>query len=117
GPIQLQPAEFAKLAVIVTLARRLSVGPIERPVDLIGPLLHVGLPMGLIMLQPDLGTSLIFVVILFGMLYVAGTPLKYLVALAATGLGVFLAAVFVSSQGWIPIFKEYQLRRLFIFLN
>lgn len=117
GPIQLQPAEFAKLAVIVTLARRLSVGPIERPVDLIGPLLHVGLPMGLIMLQPDLGTSLIFVVILFGMLYVAGTPLKYLVALAATGLGVFLAAAFVSSQGWIPIFKEYQLRRLFIFLN
>jgi len=117
GPVQLQPAEFAKLAVIVTLAKRLSLGPIERPADLVGPLLHVALPMALIVLQPDLGTSLIFLVILFGMLYVAGTPVKYLLALGAAGVSVFLVAAFVSSQGWVPIFKEYQLRRLFIFLN
>ena len=85
GPVQLQPAEFAKLAVIVTLARRLSLGPIERPADLIGPLLHVALPMALIVLQPDLGTSLIFVVILFGMLYVAGTPVEVPAGLGGDG--------------------------------
>ena len=82
-----------------------------------GPLLHVGLPMGLIALQPDLGTALIFLFILFGMLFVAGTPGKHLTVLALTGLGLFLAAAYVSIQGWIPVFKEYQLRRLFIFLN
>lgn len=118
GPVQIQPSEFAKLAIIVTLARHLSAKEsMDAPLDLVGPLLHVGLPMGLIILQPDLGTSLIFIIILFGMLFVAGTPGRYLAALALAGVGLFLLAAFVSSQGWIPIFKDYQLRRLFIFLN
>ena len=118
GPAQVQPSEFAKLAIIVTLARLLSSREsFHRPGDLVGPLVHVGLPMGLIMLQPDLGTALIFIGILFGMLFVAGVPVRYLVAMLAAGAGLFVAAAVVSSRGWIPIFKEYQLRRLLVFLD
>lgn len=118
GPVQLQPSEFAKLAIIVTLARFLSTRErFDRPVDLIGPLVHVGLPMGLIMLQPDLGTALIFIGILFGMLFVAGVPVRYLVAMIVAGVLLFVGAAYASSQGWLTIFKDYQLRRLLVFLD
>jgi len=118
GPVQLQPSEFAKLAIIVTLARLLAAREeLARPTGLIGPLIHVGLPIGLILLQPDLGTSLIFIAILFGMLFAAGVPLRYLVALVAGGAVLFAVAAYASLQGWFPLLKEYQLRRLLVFLD
>jgi len=118
GPVQLQPSEFAKLAIIVTLARLLAAREeLARPTGLIGPLIHVGLPIGLILLQPDLGTSLIFIAILFGMLFAAGVPLRYLVALVAGGAALFAVAAYASLQGWFPLLKEYQLRRLLVFLD
>lgn len=118
GPAQVQPSEFAKVAIIVTLARHLSMKEsVDRPVDLVSPLLHISLPMLLVMLQPDLGTALIFVGIVFGMLWVAGYPLKYLLLLALTGVALFVVAAVLSLQGWLPILKEYQLRRLLVFLD
>jgi len=118
GPAQVQPSEFAKVAIIVTLARHLSLKEsVDRLVDLISPLLHVSLPMVLVMLQPDLGTALIFIGIVFGMLWVAGYPLRHLLLLAAAGAALFVAAAVLSLQGWLPILKEYQLRRLLVFLD
>ena len=118
GPVQIQPSELAKIAVIITLAHHLaSKAEVDHPLDLASPLVHVGVPMALIMLQPDLGTALVFVGILFGMLYVRGFPTKYLVAVGAAGLTVFVAAAVLSLYGWLPLLKEYQVRRLLIFLN
>lgn len=118
GPVQFQPSELAKIAIIVTLAHHLSSSEdVDHPLDLIRAVLHVAVPMLLILLQPDLGTALVFVGILFGMLYVRGFPIKYLGIMAGAGLLVFIAATFVSSQGWIPILKDYQLKRLFVFLD
>ena len=118
GPAQVQPSEFAKVAIIITLARHLSLKEsVDRPIDLLSPLLHVSLPMVLVMLQPDLGTALIFVGIVFGMLWVAGYPVKYLLMLALAGVALFVAAAVLSLQGWLPILKEYQLRRLLVFLD
>lgn len=94
GPIQLQPAEFAKLATIVVLASYLgTLGARMQLRHLVVALVALGLPMGLILLQPDLGTALVFVVIGAGMLLVAGVPMKYLgvlLLLGVIGIGYIL---------------------------
>lgn len=118
GPVQLQPSEFAKLAIIVTLAKHLSESHSEYPLrNILGSILHLAAPMALVLMQPDLGTTFVFIGILFGMLFVSGTRIKHLAILAFVGISCFAAAAFVSSQGWLPIFKEYQLKRLFVFLD
>jgi len=93
GPIRLQPAELAKLGVILMLARVLG-GQREAPRTLWGlwkPLAVVLAPMALVMLQPDLGTALVFVAILLCALYWVGTPLPLLFFLVSPALGLLLS--------------------------
>lgn len=120
GPFLLQPSEFAKLTVIVTLASFLTrrEGKLKRVRDLIPVFLFVGLPLLLILKQPDLGTSLVLVAITFGMLYMAGAPGRVLFLLGVTGLGgaVFWVWAHLKFGVWLPL-KEYQVTRLTIFLN
>lgn len=87
GPFQIQPAEFTKLLVIVAVASYFGTS-IERlgAKHLVAALAMFAVPMGLIMLQPDLGTNLVFVFIAAGMFAVAGIPARYLVALALVGI-------------------------------
>lgn len=83
GSVQLQPSEFAKVATLLALARFLA----EHPRDLDRLWLFVAscaiavVPMGLILVQPDLGTALIFPVMLFVMLVWAGVAAQYLLLL------------------------------------
>jgi len=110
GPIQLQPAEFAKLATIVVLASYLgTLGGAMRLRHLVVALVGLGLPMGLILLQPDLGTALVFVVIGAGMLVVAGVPMKYLAVLLL--LGVVGVGYILNSD----TLDQYQRERLVAF--
>ena len=92
GALNFQTAELAKIAVVLALARLLGrwKDPPADLSDLLAPAALVGLPLGLILLQPDLGTSLAFVGVLFAMLYWAGTPLPFLALLASPGIGLFL---------------------------
>lgn len=93
GPIRVQPSEFAKIAVILMLARVLG-GWREAPKtvwQLWKPIAVVIVPMGLVMLQPDLGTALVFSSILIAMLFWAGTPLSTLFFLVSPLLGLFLS--------------------------
>jgi rod shape determining protein RodA len=93
GPIRIQPAEFAKIAVILMLARVLG-GWREAPRTvwaLWRPIAVVMVPMGLVMLQPDLGTALVFGSILLAMLFWAGTPLATLFFLVSPVIGLFLS--------------------------
>jgi rod shape determining protein RodA len=93
GPIRIQPAELAKLAVILMLARQLG-GQREAPATLWGlwkPVAIAGIPMALVMGQPDLGTALVFVAILFAALFWAGTPFPLLLFLASPAIGLLLA--------------------------
>lgn len=118
GSLQLQPAEFAKLAIIVTLAKHLSQREEDEVgLNLFGSLLHLAPPVALVLLQPDLGTSMVFVGILIGMLYVAGLRFRVLATLLLVGLLLFAVAAIGSAQGWLPIFKEYQLKRLLVFID
>ncbi len=93
GPLRFQPAEFAKLAAVLGLARLLSVRetPPQGLRDLVAPSALMGLPLILVVLQPDLGTALAFIGILFAALYWAGTPPLLLFLLASPGLALILS--------------------------
>jgi rod shape determining protein RodA len=93
GPIRFQPSEVAKIAAILGLARYLASRevPPTNLKDLVLPSLLVGVPLGLVVLQPDLGTALAFVGVLFAVLYWAGTPPLHLFLLASPGLALILS--------------------------
>ncbi len=112
GPFQLQPSEFTKIAVILALA---SVGAhFGSDIDLrrLGVLLAVpGIPLTLIMLQPDPGTAMVLVAITMGLLLVTGVRAKHIAALTLLGL---TAVVGLLSSG---LLQDYQKDRLTVFLN
>lgn len=118
GPLRLQPSEFAKVSIILTLAAYLDKKQdFSRLSSLIGPLLHVAPPMVMIALQPDLGTALVFAAITLGMLYFAGAQPKHLLVLILCGAGAVVVAGYLSLQGYFPLLKAYQVRRLTVFLD
>lgn len=122
GPFQLQPSEFAKIAVVVTLATHLAKKKtLSRWRDLISPLLHVALPMLLILKQPDLGTALVFVAIVAGMLFMAGVPIWKLIVIFPGGLALVVLWIYLHltvHSIHIPLpMHQYQLNRLLIFLD
>lgn len=88
-----QPSELAKLAAILALARLLAIRdePPQYLRDLLAPSALVVVPLGLVILQPDLGTALAFVGILFAALYWAATPIPLLILLASPGVGLILS--------------------------
>jgi rod shape determining protein RodA len=112
GPYQFQPSEFAKLVIIVAVATLCATyrGELDwgRVLSVLGV---VALPMGLIYLQPDLGTALVFAAILMGMLLVAGARPRHMALLALLGL-TGVVAVFQ-----LGVVKQYQIDRLGAFLD
>ena len=114
GFIRFQPAELAKLATVLALARYLGTRS-EDPTTLralVTPSLIVGLPLGLVILQPDLGTALAFVGILFATLFWAGAPIGLLVLLASPGVALILsfdatiwAVFFVTVTGSLYFYR------------
>ncbi len=93
GPIRFQPSEFAKIAAVLAVAKVLAdrQHPPENLKDLAAPSLLIALPLMLVVLQPDLGTALAFVGILFAALFWAGTPALLLFLLASPGIALILA--------------------------
>ncbi len=113
GGFQFQPSELAKVALIVMLAALFN----ERREESLGlralveALAIAALPMGLILLQPDFGTFLVFVAIVFGVLLLARVRVRYMIALAVLGVGAF---AFMLHSGGLA---EYQVARLTSFIN
>jgi rod shape determining protein RodA len=100
-----QPAELAKLAVILMLSRWLA-GLREPPAtlrDLIPPCAIAGIPCFLVMMQPDLGSAIVFVAILFCMLLWAGTKPSLMVLLASPAIGLVLAFSTVAWGIWLAV--------------
>lgn len=88
-----QPAELAKLATTLMLARVLAAQR-ETPRslrDLWRPLVVVGIPWLLVMAQPDLGTGIVFIALCFAMLFWSGVPWPLLLMLASPGISLILA--------------------------
>ncbi|HEY1603013.1 MAG TPA: FtsW/RodA/SpoVE family cell cycle protein [Pirellulales bacterium] len=87
GRVGLQPSEFAKVAFVLALARYLMYRDNYRRLrGLLVPLALALVPLVLILREPDLGTSLVFLPVLFAMLYAAGARQRDLVALALCGV-------------------------------
>ena len=118
GGMSIQPAEFAKLGVVagmaLVLAEKTEIrrhGHRLRTADVVTALVIAAVPAALIMAQPDLGTMLVLCATVFGLLAVAGTPRRWLVALALA------AGVAVVSAVRLGLLKGYQLDRFGAFLN
>ena len=114
GGIRFQPSEFAKIAAILGLARLLAArdGAPQSLKELIAPSLLIAVPLVLVVLQPDLGTALAFVGILFAGLFWAGTPALLLLLLASPGLALILSfdtrvwsAYFVALAIFLYLFR------------
>ena len=112
GPFDFQFSEIAKILMIVILANYLGArqGRLGSLTSILGACVLVGPPWLLVMLQPDLGTSLVLLAILAGMLFMSGASLRWLAALA----GVVVATIpFV----WTYVLRDYQKQRLTAFLD
>lgn len=120
GPVQIQPSEFGKVMLILTLGHQLSrMDRLTSLWDLIIPAFHVLPLLALLMLQPDLGTSLVFIVITVAMVYMAGFP-GGKIALVGGGPIVAVAGWFYSHLRWgtsmWPL-DDFQVKRLEVFVD
>jgi rod shape determining protein RodA len=119
GPIRFQPSELAKLATVLALARLLAnrQEPPSGLRDLFAPGILVGVPLGLVMLQGDLGSGMAFIGLLYAMLYWAGTPPFLLLLVASPVLGLILSFDTRIWSGYIVIlFLVLYLYRYRLFL-
>jgi cell division protein FtsW len=111
GAVSFQPAELAKLALVLYLAAFLSR---KRDVladprrGLVPPLLVGGTLAGLVLLQPDLGSCLTLIVLTFGLLFLAGAPLRHLAWAAAPAVPLVVLAVWMA---------PYRVRRIAAFVD
>jgi len=122
GVFSLQPSEFAKLAFILAQAHFLS-RPIEELRVLMTFCKALGmmmLPFVLILKEPDLGSALVLLPTGLAMLFVAGTPRRYLLRLLG-GVGIlgalFLVDVLFASPNWQIKLEDYQRRRLLVYFG
>jgi len=111
GPFDFQPSEFAKIALIIFLADFLSKNKpkLDNFFYYLLSFAYTGLLILLVFMQPDLGTSLVYLAILIIMLFAVGVKIKYLVF-------TFLVALSSIPVLWIFL-KDYQKNRLILFLN
>jgi rod shape determining protein RodA len=118
GPLTLQPSEVMKVAIVMALARYfhgMSEEEIVRPTKLIGPLVLVALPTVLVLKQPDLGTSLILIMVSGVLFFAAGVRLCAGVRLWKFGVVAALGAAAVP-VAW-QFLHDYQKQRVLTFLN
>ncbi len=112
GPFQLQPSELAKLGLIIGLAGLASQFQGEINLRRLGALILVAAaPMALVLLQPDLGTTLVSACITFAMFLLAGVRPRYLAVIAVVGI---LGVTLVLQSG---VLAQYQKNRLRAFVQ
>lgn len=111
GSIGIQPAEIVKIGFIITFAKHLSmIKNVNNHRNLFVLILHIVPIAALILLQPDLGTTMVFMCIFAGMIFVAGISYKYIfAALAAIGAAIPIA--------WNFLLQPYQKDRIIVFFN
>lgn len=111
GPVSLQPSEFSKLIMIICMAAILEdrVGKLNTLQDLLPIAAYIGVPFVLVLKQPDLGTSLVFMAIFFGMVIACGIRWKILA-------GIIGASILAMPLIW-QFLKDYQKMRIMVFLD
>jgi rod shape determining protein RodA len=113
GPLVLQPSELMKPTIVLVLAsfyNTLPAGMVSNWRSLIPPALLIGLPVALVLLQPDLGTALAVAFVGTVVMFLAGLPVKWFVGAGAAGLVAAPLAYFF-------VLHDYQRARVTTFLN
>ncbi|MEX0868395.1 MAG: rod shape-determining protein RodA [Nitriliruptoraceae bacterium] len=111
GPMQIQPSEIAKVAVLVAVAALLAEANRSPGLSEVALALLISIiPIGLVLIQPDLGTSVVFVWLVGVLLLIGGAKARYLVMLAIAGGVGFIVALQTD------FIQDYQVRRLTAFL-
>jgi rod shape determining protein RodA len=112
GFFNFQPAEFAKMVVVLGLSRWLYLkrGQINSWKSIAATLFYVLIPAGLIVLEPDLGSAIIVMSIWLGMLLVSSMKKKYVLAF-------ILVALLAVGVAWKFVLKDYQKTRVEVFVN
>jgi rod shape determining protein RodA len=119
GLILIQPSELAKIIMILVLAAYFARNK-EAPRDmrwiLRGLIMTVGVVIW-ILLQPNLSTSLVIMVMWFSMMWISGLPTKYLIIIGLIALiGIVLFVALLATGVKIPLIQDYQLKRVATFL-
>ena len=112
GAIGIQPSEIAKICFIVTFSCHLSKvhDDINKPLTILGLLLHIGVLVGLILLQPDMGSVLVFLFMFICLMFVAKLSYKYILPIGVAGVA---SLPFIYKY----VLSEYQQKRIQVFLN
>ncbi len=119
GPIVFQPSELAKFGVIISVSKFIDINKenLNNPAVLIKVLVFAFIPVALILMQPDLGTSLVFIFFIAVMIFIAGIDRKYIIAVLIIGL-IFLIigliAFYSIMQDYTPR-ENYQVDRIVTF--
>ncbi len=111
GGFQIQPSEFGKFFLIIVLASYVSQHEQFHIPALARTLIIAAIPIGLVLLQPDLGTAMVLCAIVLGILSVAGTRGRYLLTLT------LMAVVLIVLVVQLGVLKQYQVDRFSSFLN
>ncbi len=105
GGFDIQPSELAKIGFVLVISWYVRHGrDMQKINSLLVPFILMAIPVGLIIIEPDLGTALMFPVVLYAMLISAGARLRHLVAIALIALAV--------APGCYPFLHHYQQQRI-----
>ncbi len=115
GPLVIQPSELMKIIIILTMAHYVNASPPKNDEgrslkELAVPAFLVGLPALLILIQPDLGTMMIILLVFFSIMFLLKLRVRSLLTLAGSAL-VLLPLI------WTFVLQEYQKSRILVFLD
>ncbi|MFN3277100.1 MAG: rod shape-determining protein RodA [Paracoccus hibiscisoli] len=119
GPIRIQPSELMKIALVLLLAAYydwLPLNRVSRPLWVLVPVLLILAPTGLVLMQPDLGTSIMLVAGGGIVMFAAGVSLWYFGAVIGAAVGLVVTIMRSRGTDW-QLLRDYQFRRIDTFLD
>jgi rod shape determining protein RodA len=119
GFIRLQPSEAMKVALVMALARYyawLDPEKASRPLWIVLPLIIAAVPAALVLKQPDLGTALLLFAVAIVVMFLAGVGWWFFLTGGAAAMGAAAAVFYSRGTDW-QILKDYQYRRIEVFLD
>lgn len=119
GPIRIQPSELMKIALVLLLAAYydwLPLNRVSRPLWVIVPAVLILAPTALVLMQPDLGTSIMLVAGGGIVMFAAGVSLWYFGAVIGAAVGLVVAVMRSRGTDW-QLLRDYQFRRIDTFLD
>ncbi len=120
GPVRFQPSEIAKFGVIISLAKYIEINheKMNEPLVLLKILAFALFPVALILLQPDLGTALVFIFFIAAMIFIGGVDRKYVIIVLVIGLLFMIVCVgaFFYIMRDYTVGDNYQFDRIVTFV-